>query len=177
MFIVPFLAAYGGTIATAASVAGTLFGAIGQYQQYQAAAKANQYNALVAKQRAEIVAGTYNQKEEQQRRSARLEEGKRNAAIAQSGAGLGGSNADVERQSEILAELDALNIRYEGNLERTGALNESNMESYYAKVNKRSATNSLVKGVLGAAGQTLAYGMDKGWFKPKDKIVTIGGGY
>lgn len=81
------------------------------------------FSAASARRKAEIVRSGYGQLEEQQRRQARLEAGKRRAAIAQSGTGFDGSNADVERQSQIFAELDALNIRYQGELEY-GALTE-----------------------------------------------------
>lgn len=162
------------TLSTAVSVASTLFGAIGQYNQYQAQSKANAYNAAIARQRSEQALSVVNQREESQRRFSRLRAGERIAAIGQSGTGTGGSNADVERQSEIMAELDALNIRYEGQVESTGLLNQASLEDYYSKANKSNARSALIKGAFGATGQLLTSGIfDK---KGPAGTLTIGGG-
>jgi hypothetical protein len=49
-----------------------------------------------------------------QRRRARAELGEQAAAIAQAGIGYGGTAALVMEQSELNAEMDALNYRYRG---------------------------------------------------------------
>lgn len=125
-------------------------------EQYKAQAQADEYNSLVTRQRADSTAAAYGQREEQLRRESRIEAGQRAASVAQSGTGLGGSNADLERQSEILAELDALNIRYEGTTERKSLLDQSNLYSFQSDVNKRNAKTAKTSGWLNAGTSLLA---------------------
>ncbi len=124
-------------------------------RQYESQAAAQRYNAAVERQRAETVTSVYGEREEAQRRRARLILGKERAAIAQSGAGLGGSNADIERQSEVMAELDALNIRYEGQLESHGLLAQATLDEFEAASLHKSAKSAARAGRLGAAGALL----------------------
>lgn len=163
-FIIPVLGALGGGSAMAgAAVALTavssIAGGYAQSKQLKAQAQADQYNALVGRQKAQNVTSAANQQEEQQRRVARLAAGERRAAISQSGAGLGGSNADIDRQSEIMAELDSLNIRYSGQLQSTGLLNQSNLDEASAKSNKKAAKSAVTMGYVGAATKLLSAGM------------------
>lgn len=125
-------------------------------QAYEAQAQANQYDAAVKRQRAETTTQVYGQQEEQQRRYARILEGRRYAAAAQSGAGLGGSNQDFERQSEMMAELDALNIRYEGQLEAKGLLDSATLDDYSADMNRKSGKYARQQGFLNAASAALS---------------------
>jgi hypothetical protein len=143
-------------VMAAVSAVSALSAGAAQSQQYKAQAQADQYNALVARQRSSATLSAANQQEEQQRRGARLASGERRAAISQSGTGLGGSNADVDRQSEVLAELDALNIRYEGQSESTGLLNQANLDDFQAAANKKAAKSAMARGYLGAASSALS---------------------
>lgn len=63
--------------------------------------------------------------EESQRREASQIAGAQAAAMAQAGGGAGGTNDLVARQSAVLAELDALNIRYGGLTKRAALLSEA----------------------------------------------------
>lgn len=162
-FIIPVFAALGGGsalagAAVAVSAVSSIAGGYAQSKQLKAAAAADQYNALVGRQKSEATLAAANQQEEQQRRVARLASGERRAAIAQSGAGLGGSNADVDRQSEIMAELDSLNIRYSGQLQSTGLLNQANLDEASAKNNRKSAKSAVTMGYVGAASKLLTAG-------------------
>jgi hypothetical protein len=56
--------------------------------------------------------------EEAQRRAARMALGRMSAAIGEAGGGYGGSAGLLLQQSDVLAELDALNIRYGGQMRR-----------------------------------------------------------
>lgn len=155
-FFVPLLAAAGGGsalagAATVLSAVGTIAGGYAQSNQLKAQAQADRYNALVSRQKSEATLSAANQQEEQQRRSARLAAGERRAAIAQSGAGLGGSSADIDRQSEVMAELDALNIRYSGQLQSTGLMNQANLDEASARANKKAARSAVTSGYIGAA--------------------------
>lgn len=155
-FIVPVLAAVGGgsALAGAATVLGavsTVAGGFAQSNQLKAQAQADQYNALVGRQKSAATLAASNQQEEQQRRVARLASGERRAAIAQSGAGLGGSNADIDRQSEIMSELDSLNIRYTGQLQSGGLLNQANLDEASARSNRKAAKSAVTGGFINAA--------------------------
>lgn len=92
------------------------------------------FNIRAAEQNAALTAQQTSAREEQQRRESRQLLGTQRAAIAQSGVGFGGSSADIMRQSAASAELDALNIRYAGDLERMGILNEIEMRKYNDKL-------------------------------------------
>jgi hypothetical protein len=81
-------------------------------------------------QNLEIAGQQTSQAEEQQRREARQLLGAGRAAVAQSGLAMTGSAADIMKQSATNAELDALNIRYAGTLERMSILNEIGMLNY-----------------------------------------------
>lgn len=124
--------------------------------QYAAAQQSAQYNAALAQQQAESTRAVYGQKEEQQRREAAFILGKQRAAGAQAGLGLGGSFADVSEQSAVMAELDALNIRYTGEMEAKGLLSKSAL--YGAEASSAGTQSGYAKkgGYLGAAAAALS---------------------
>lgn len=135
--------------------------------RYESAAQANEYDAAIARKRAETARIGAGLQEDQQRRRARLEAGARRAAIAQSGTGFGGSNLDVDRQSQIFAEMDALNIRYQGSLEAKGLEDSADLSDWQASANRTGASNSISagssyasaarkSGYMGAAGAILS---------------------
>lgn len=147
-------------VSTVFSVVSSIRGGQQQQVKYEAQATANTYDATVKRQRAETITQVYGQREEQQRRENRLEAGRRRAAIAQSSTGFGGSNADIDNQSELFAELDALNIRYEGQLESKGLLDSATLDDYYAQNNIRSGQYAAQSGYIGAAGAVLSGAAD-----------------
>ena len=99
---------------------------------YNAQAQANYYNAQVMQQNARVATEQANAREELQRRRFGELQGQAIAAAAQSGAGMEGSNADVLKQNAINAELDALTIRYEGEMQARGLLAQSELEQFRA---------------------------------------------
>lgn len=127
-----------------------------QSDQYAAAARANEYNEAILKERAAQTLDAYNQREESARREGRIERGKRLAMIGESGTGYGGSNADVERQNDMLSELDALNVRYQGSLEARGLLAQSSLEGMYGRTNMRSSSTATRLGYVSAASAALS---------------------
>lgn len=149
------MANYGAAIAAAAAVGSAVVGGVNAQRSAKAASQADAYNALVAKQKAQSSLEGANQREEAMRRHARLVSGERRAAIAQSGAGLGGSNADIDRQSEIMAELDSLNIRYEGATQKTGLLNQSNLDATSSVNNLNRGKAERNMGYLSAATKAM----------------------
>ncbi len=157
-------------IAGMTAVAGGI-SALGAIQQAQAAsaqaksaAQAQEYNAAVARNN-EIAA---NQQasfaEDQQRRRFRALQAEGMVAAAQSGAGLGGSNEDVLRQNAIANELDALTIRYEGQMKARGLLAQAELDRMQAEANRRAARAATTGGYMSAGASLLtsasrAYGM------------------
>jgi hypothetical protein len=127
-----------------------------QSATYKAAAQADKYNAEIKAQTARVARQQANAREEAQRRMARQVLGEQRAALAQAGAGLSGSAADIYGQSAANAELDALNIRYEGELDARGLLAQSAQDTYQSKVNKMNAGSATKGGYLSGASQLLA---------------------
>lgn len=155
-FIAAIPVAYFAAAAAVAGVATAVVSANNASNQAKGQKDAAKYNALVGKQQSDAALQAANAREDQQRRVARFASGERQAAIAQSGTGLGGSNADVDRQSEILAELDALNIRYEGQTNSTGLLNQSTLDSGQADAYGKAARSAQTQGYIGAASAALS---------------------
>jgi hypothetical protein len=86
--------------------------------------------------------------EEQQRRESAQFLGRQRAALAQSGASAGGTAGLLLDQSAVLAELDALNIRYGGNLRGAGLL-------YQAGATRRQGRSDAAGYGLLAGGRAL----------------------
>lgn len=99
--------------------------------------------ADIGRANAEISGRQYGAKEEEVRRNARRALGAQRAAIAESGTGFGGSNAAIMKQSTANAELDALNVRYAGALERAGILNEVAVHDYNKKSLRMAAKSAM----------------------------------
>lgn len=150
--------------------------AIGAYSAYQGgqAQKANaksqqdaaDYNAKVQAQNAAVARQQASAREEAQRRQARQILGEQRAALSQAGIGLAGSAADVYGASAGAAELDALNIRYEGELDARGLLAQSSLSTFEGQVAGRNARTAGQAGYLNAAssllsGASSAYGYAK----------------
>jgi hypothetical protein len=84
--------------------------------------QAGTYNKAVLERQARISQAQGYLDEEAQRRRANQELGVQAASFSEAGGGLGGTAADVARQSAVNAELDALNIRYGGLMRGSGLL-------------------------------------------------------
>lgn len=132
------------TVLLAASAAQSAGSLIQGYQQSQAL----EYDADVKRQQARIEQQQAVAREEQQRRQASQVLGKQRAAIAQSGIGSGGSALDIYEQSKTMAELDALTIRYEGDMRAKGLLAQADAAQTQAKQAK-------IGGLIGAGASAL----------------------
>lgn len=122
------------------------------YQQGKADAAIGKYNARLAEEQAVVERQQAGAAEEAQRRAARKLLGRQAAAIAESGTGgFSGSNLDIARQSAVEAELDALNIRYEGELKARGAKAEAEQFRAQAKNAKKQGRLALAAGLLQTA--------------------------
>jgi hypothetical protein len=135
-------------------------GAIQQGKSAQAQARANataaNYNANLRTMEAGIARQNAGRREEQQRRAARQILGKQRAAIAQSGTLMTGSNIDITEQSEFNAELDALNIRYEGDLRSYGLLAQAEQDRYAARSYEAAGKNAMTGAYLSAGASLLS---------------------
>jgi hypothetical protein len=149
--------------------------AVGAIQQGQAAAaqgraqqQAQQYNAIVKQQNAALARQQAGAREEQQRRGARQVLGQQRAALAQAGIGMGGSALDIEEQSAVRAELDALSIAYEGDLQASGLLAAAQQDIYMGEVAKARGDNARTASYVSAGASILSgaasYGAYRGGF-------------
>lgn len=141
------------------TIASTAVSAIGAIQQgnaasasYKAQAQAQEYNAQVARNQAQSSLSVSTAQQLALNRRQRQFAGEQRAAVAQSGTGFGGSNADVLGQSGTLAELDLLNVAYEGQLRSQGFQSEAGLQNYSAGVSRNNAKSATTAGYLGAAG-------------------------
>lgn len=142
-------------------------------------AQAYDYNAAVSKQQAEhsLQVGTAQQLD--QRRKARMILGQQRAAAAQSKTGERQAD-DLLEQSETLAELDALNIAYDGMLKSRGYTTQAELDTYQAASYRANAKAVRRSGYLSALGSLASGGASiyqaGGTTNPTPK-TTVGGGY
>lgn len=142
-------------LGTLMSGIGAVAGAANQKAGYESQSRAAEYNATVSKQNQDAARAHAAVKEDQVRRKAALVLGEQRAAIAQSGLGASGSMLDIYDESEINAEMDALNVRYEGEMTARGYGNQVNLENYQASSAKSNAGRAMTGGYLGLAGSLL----------------------
>lgn len=123
-------AAYMASAAAVASVASAVVSA-------QSQRKAATYNARVAANNATIAANQASVNEDAQRRRADMALG-REAAGAADSSGLTGTSIDTFQQSATNAEMDALNIRYQGKLGVQSATEQQGLDDMNAKAANES---------------------------------------
>ena len=151
------------------SVIGAISDANSKSDAYESQAAWNQYNATIQKQNADAALQQSASEQARQNRRARQIMGEQRAATAQSGTGFGGSNADLLDQSATLAELDMLNIAYEGQMRARGYEIQAQGEEYSAEVNRSNARNARRTGIFSAgtgifsAGRSLLTGARSGY--------------
>jgi hypothetical protein len=174
--------------ALAASTAVSAIGAIQQGQAQEASYKSqaaaaeynsqiNQNNATVAKYNAQSSAQQAAAAEDAQRRKFAALEGSASAGVAQSGTGFEGSNADVLKQNAVNNELDALNIRYQGNQQKNSFINtssnynaQSNLDLMGASAARNNASNAVTGSYLNAGSNLLAGATKYGYYQQTGKL-------
>lgn len=148
---------------TYAFVAAAVVAAVGAIAAGKAQKNAQEYQAQVDEQNGLLARRNAGANEEQQRKQARAFQGRQLAAIGESGTMLSGSAADIFKESLYSAEMDALNIRYEGELGNNSARNAAQGARYSGKMAEQigyvNAAGSLVGG---AAGGYANYNKPKG---------------
>lgn len=145
---------------TVGSAVVSAFGAIASgdqaSQNADAQAAAANYNATVQRQQADQALAVANADEERQRRAGRAVLGQQRAAIAESGGGFGGSAFDIMSDSATAAELDALNIRYQGQLQSRGFRAQAGLSDYEAAMARSNARQARIGGYIGAGAALLS---------------------
>lgn len=165
--------------ATAVKAVGAMADAHAQAGALDAQAAGASYNAAVSRQQADQALQVSAAQQMQQRRAARQALGRQRAAGAQAGVGLGGTTADLLEQSETLAELDALNIAYEGSLRARGYATQAELDDFHARVYRGQAKTVRKSGTLRAFGAVLGGAADIGTFSGRGtptRQTTVGGG-
>lgn len=120
----------------------------------RAAEKAANYNAAMMEQEAAITRQMTRANVDAQRRRARQFMGTQRAAAAQSGVGFSGSVADILKQSATAAELDALNIEYQGSLAATGRKRQAVLTRWEGKQARRLANVKATIGIISGASNS-----------------------
>ena len=139
-------------VAGATQAVGAIAQGNAQAAQYDAQAQAARFNADQQRRQAEAVGQQTAAREDLQRRQARQVFGRQIAAGAQSGVNITtGSASDMFRSSLMDAEMDALNIRYDGEMNRIGLLNQANVSDWEGSVAKVNAKTAQRAGYLNAA--------------------------
>lgn len=137
-------------------IGAAIIGAIGSVQQGNAAKSAANYNARVAENNATLARQQAAAQEEQHRRLARRQLGQMRAAYGASGVTMEGSPLDILAQSAKDAELDALNIRYGGELKAQGLESEAVLERYRGESAQRAGYMGAATGLLSGASKIMA---------------------
>lgn len=136
---------------TLALIGATVLGAAGTIMETQGAKAEAEAEGKVAAANAEAAAAQAGQAEDAQRRRNREFLARQRAAIGEANIGQGGSAGLLQEQTAAELELEALNIRYGGELRRQGFVAEERM----AKARKKQIGKT---GFLRAASQLLSGG-------------------
>lgn len=132
--------------ATALSAGTAVASGYQQSNQAEAEADLASANAKVAGQQAAAA-------EDAQRRRNRSILARQRAAIGEAGIGYGGSSEKLQQDSAVLAELEALSIRYNGRMSALGFRTD-------ARNARQRASNAVAGGYLSAAGALLGGAAD-----------------
>jgi len=139
--------------------AGALLNAYGAYQQGVAARAAGEYNAKVAEQNAQIARETAAEEERRKRIETRRQLGQMRSARGASGIQLDGSALDVLQDSAATAELDALTIRHQGEVQAFGYESQARMARMEGEAGYQAGMIGAAGSLLNAGGQ--AYGQGR----------------
>ncbi len=158
---------------TSLIIASSAFSALGSIQEgrsqassYKRQAAVDEENARISRINAQRTAQSYSLQEDRLRRSQNLALGQQRAAAFESGVGgATGSNLDIQIEDAAQAELDALNLRYEGQNQRIDALNQATNFSNSAAANRANAKAARQAGMQGAIGAGITGAQNYGAYK------------
>ncbi|MBR8460780.1 hypothetical protein KDW07_26935 [Burkholderia dolosa] len=141
---------------TAISTVGALTGGVAKSAQANQQAAALDRNAALADQQAGQVYAQNVNREVAQRAQAGQQLGAQRAAVAESGFDPNtGSALDTQVQSVRNAELDALQLRYQGILQGQSLEDQAQQDRYAARTARATARNGLLSGGISAAASLL----------------------
>jgi hypothetical protein len=150
-------------IAAVASIAGTGLAAVGAIQQGNAARAAATYNAavaennaIVARQNAKLALSESNAEEQGVRRRTAQQLGTAGAAIGASGITQEGSALDVLEETVALGELDALTVRWQGDLKARNFEQQARGYQSSAELERMSGRAAKTNSIFSAAGTLLS---------------------
>lgn len=164
--IIPILT----VVSTVISAVGAISQGQAQAASYQTQANAAEYNAKIEEDNAKQAKLEASIEEEAFRRRYRQTRGTQIAAIAQAGIGFEGTGGDLIEQSDINAELDALNIRYEGEMRARQNLQQATLERYQASGARSNAKASKTAGYMTGAATLIGGGATAG-----EQFIKYGG--
>lgn len=124
------------TVGQALGVAGTALSAVGTLQQGIAQGRASDYNAQVAEQNATAARQKAAFDEAARREQLQRVQAAARAAIGKSGADFSGSALDLMAQNAAQAELDALAIRYGGEVRASGLQAQAELDRFQADASR-----------------------------------------
>lgn len=147
---VPFAAA-------AFQAAGSIFSGYSQSGNLKAQARVGEQNAQTADAFARNAQLEASANEDAQRRKSAGDMSRQTAALAENGIGLDSATAqDVTYQSALNSELDALNIRYAGQLKANQLYGEAANFRNEAAAARAGAKQAVIGGWLGAGASALS---------------------
>jgi hypothetical protein len=142
------------TAAKAASAVSGVVGAIGAVQQGRSQAKIGEYNAKVAENQAIAARQKAEFDEDRQRQQARMFAGRQRASLSQAGGELMDAG-DVLGMTAEEAEIDALAIRYGGNIAAQSAQQKGALAKAEAKQASKASYAKAGQTLLTAGGRAL----------------------
>ena len=161
-----------------AVIASAALGAYSAYAQGQAQSKMAAYNALIARQNAELarkqmaIAKTEKEIiEARHRREAEKTLAAQRAGWAKAGVSMEGTPLIVAAESMSEAELDALAIRYASTVEQSQILAQAAGYEQQAQLERMRGRAARTAGYLGV-GTSLLGGVER-WIAPKDAPKTV----
>lgn len=143
----------------------------------QSAAAAADWNAARAREQAQVTLSESTAAQIAQQRKTAQVLGLSRAAAAESGVGFRGSNADVLERTATLAELDQLNVAYEGAMRARSFNSQGQLDEFNANIYRRNASAARGTGVMRAAksvidaGSLYASGSGSGMRIPSSRIT------
>lgn len=133
-------------------IAMAVVAAVGAMSQAASARSAAKYNASIAERNAVVARQQAAVNEDAQRRAAYRALGRMRAGYGAAGVTVEGSPLDVLEDSAAEAELDALNIRYKGELTAMGYQDEATLQRMRGKAAMTAGIFKAGSALLGGAG-------------------------
>jgi hypothetical protein len=144
------------TIAAIATGIGAATKAAGAVQEGNAAERAGNYNARVLEQNANLVGAQTTEQVRRLRVDSSKQLGNIQANIGASGVA-GGSLLDSLQESAATAELDALTLKHQGQMEQRGLRQQAAMERFRGQQAKRAGRFGAASSVLSGAATGASY--------------------